>query len=397
MTERRRLQHAWLLPAIAAAGCLPDPPKYDACVNDESQYYTVSPKGCNGHELVTLWEQQTELSQKNDSGQFIKYGVRLLSSQVMLDRKAVYWTDMSGTVIRADKQSGTSRVLFESPSGNSGVVGLDSAGNRLYVEAIVIEDATQRVSSRVIGIDVGTGESRILADLADVVISGVTFVGSRFYFFIEGYGSTGGDGPTLFTGPIDWDSTSRIGDLRTCMSLPAGGSANSGLTLYWIDADGTSLVRADLESCTTSSVLRLQSELVNQPFVWEAEGQLYVDKCNSSGLECGLYRIASDGSLEFLARRLFDPNAPGNAGVDPADMYSVDRLDGDFAEPPRLYKKWLDSTSSPLALAAPFGGTNVLAVDAEYVYVWQNSFDTDGGVIEGSTGFIFERLVRVKR
>jgi len=333
-----------------------------------------------------LWEDYREATDLSGAA-----GVSQV--EIALGNDGIYMTDWDGNILHAPADSSSSHFLFKSPVPGARLFGFDRDGNRLYFTASSIDTQTQRASSQIFGIDVATGESRILADLADTVIGAVAVVGSRFYVS-NGYVTA------IFTGPLDWDATAGIGDLKLCASISSLGQvAISNGTLLGIDVAQSLLAEFDLNTCSTTQVypLATQDEHGYTSVLSAAEGRPYLQHCDWATMDCLLVRVAADGTLEPMASGYV--NVSAGPAVTGENVYLIAKpVGGDEAQFLRLYT-WGDNPNSPIALAAPLSGVSQLVVNAKYVYAVECTSDAADGIFESSNvGYTATcRVLRIRR
>ncbi len=387
MTEHSRHRCAALLLTTLLPGCLPEPPAYNPCAEETSAYFAVAPQGCNGHELTTLWEDRREVTDPTGA-------VGLGRVELVLGNAGAYMTDWDGNILYAAESSNAAQLLFKSPAPGARLIGFDSSSNRLYASVSYFNGQNQRSLSQIFGIDVETGESRVLVDLADTLISTVAVIGNRFYF-ASVYQSA------LFAGPLDWDATSGIADLQTC--VPASlmtQFAISNSTLYNLDYSQTLLVAVDLTTCSTTRVLSLEPP-TGYTSLSSAEGLPYLQDCDFATSGCTLFRLNAEGTIEPMVRGYI---MSGNASpvVAGNSVYLLAKLVGNAdAQPTRLYT-WGASPNSPIALAAPLAMVSQLALDAKYVYAVETTSDWASGIFDSpvsahSDRYATSRFLRVRR
>jgi hypothetical protein len=390
MIEHSRYRGTALLLALVLQGCLPEPPAYDPCVNETSAYFSVVPQGCNGHELTTLWEQRREGTAASISAR---------PTEIVLGNDGIYWTDGDGNIVHAARSSNAGRIVFKLPAEGARVFDFDPDNNRLYTAGTVYDAQSRRITLQIFGIDIATGESRLLADLPDTTSARVDVIGNRFYI-------TNDFDSALLTGPLDWESTAKTSDLRSC--VPASLMSQSVIsknTLYNLstangsDTAPSMLTAVDLTPCSTVWTVALEIPSVNgvSLALSAAEGQPYLQECDDIALDCSLFSVASDGTREPVVRGYFDwASRPTTAG---SDVYVVANAAGNSAaQPTRLYT-WGTDRDLPIAIAAPLASGSQVVVDAEYVYALQDGVDTTDGVFENAdTSYVVSsRIVRIRR
>lgn len=380
---RRRLAVATAIGA-SLTGCLPEPPAYDPCADETSQYFSVAPKGCNGHELTTLWEDR-HLEQFPE--------VLSLPPTLVVGRDEVFWSDGTGRIRRTNDNDDTSVVLYESTAHATAVADFDPSSHRLYILLLHLDDDSNRVSSQIVGVDVETGESRVLVELADIAINGLRAIGGRFYFTLW---NTGADSP-LLTAPLAWDSTSTTRDIQSCVPselmskrLVIGLSA-----AHYLDSDPSSIVSIDLARCSAVAILPVGALGSDQTTLVAAGDELYLQDCDTSAFDCTFSRVDADGNRQLIARGYFSwINSPV---VRDRDVYVVsNRLGNEMAEPPRLYT-WKDDMQAPLAIAAPLLGWVRLALSAKYVYAIESTGGLSAGILESAEYASVSRILRMRR
>lgn len=406
MSKGQRV-YFWISAAIPVAssfcGCLPDPRPYDPCGDNESQYYSVPPKGCNGHTLETMHVRAASLveASSNDgtSGMPIVAYNFGLKEHMALDAHHVYWSSIDGTILRTAKSGGRTDVL-RNPSqvsvvSNSwfapmlSILGLDETRKYLYVGENVTDPATGRNTIEVTGIELESKEARVLARFPDMFLSAAAIRLDQLYF-----SST--DGGPLYSASLDWSRVATPSDLTATISDSVIAFAILEGRVYYLNANQPQLHVVTLDGGATQEIQPTNSPQANASAVELSATAVYFFECdNSQFTGCQWTRITPDGKQQIAASGLSGQDFFLAADADAT--YVVSGQPGAMFGQPKLYGWNASTAAQPVVLAAPVETQRAIALDDDYVYlvvIWSDGTQSSE---DGSQFARSSQLLRVRR
>lgn len=367
--------------AFVCSGCLPDPPAYDACTGDESNYYAVPPKGCNGHVLTTLQESQVS-DPRSSLAMTVNNGGFYVRSTIELDEQYVYWVAPGNVVMRTEKAGEAWAVLFASAGSSAGILGIDQNRRRLYVgeHSFVLPDGI-RSRSRVLqldldapaigseahlaSLDVLPSYASVVADLSDIAFTRAVVSEDRLFLLQgssnQGLGNTLAGRARILTADIVAERVVRASDLQVLVDDSVRDfTLSDSRLLYVLTVAG--LVSLDLESGATEPLLGPEASSA-RPYA--SNGVLLVFSCN--GAECTCSRLEADGSATPLAQGL---NSYHDADIPVvADARGTYVMTDDRHSSSRLLDYSRSSIAPRLMVASLQPVYTLLAMDERYLYI----------------------------
>ncbi|HEY5956512.1 MAG TPA: hypothetical protein VIV60_08170, partial [Polyangiaceae bacterium] len=375
---------------FAMTGCLPDPPAYDPCSDDQSQYYAVAPTGCDGHELQVLYSDERHLVanywEPQPDGTAMLGGLSLsVPSRLVMDDTDLYWFNLSG-VHRTSKDRSHQATLLEVPTNAAAAVGLSRDGAALYVLTIGRSDDANPGESALIGVPLpdraGSEAPQESLFLSDTAVRTILPVEDGFIFV------------------DDSQSLKRVSlvdtDVEVIVDGPISSFTASTDLVYYLRSNDDAIRSLDLVS-GEEQVLFEDAWLTHSQtqLITVGDGIAYYT-CSSGYDSCEWNRVTHAGEAETIARNIAYGTLASVAD-DQAFVAVAAMVNDEFSSgSPGLYS-WSLSDHSRTKLAKPFAMVGGLVVDAQYVYVSETSSDTvelDDG---GSEIVITERLLRVRR
>lgn len=379
---RRRGSPSQLVPGLALAclGCLPDPPAYDACTGDESNYYVVPPKGCNGAVLATLQESQVQDPQSS-LAMAVHQGGFYIRSTIELDEQYVYWVAPDNVVMRTAKTGETTEALFVSAMTSAGILGIDHDRRRLYVGECSVGSLT-RQRSRVLELDLDAPTissealvanvdplptyATVLADLADFAFTRGRVSEDRLFLLQRptglGLSNDFTGAGRLLTAAIEPEKVAQVSDLQILVDDVVQKFTLSDSHLVYLPVAG-GLMSYDLESGMAAPLLNRSA-----PYpvgVHASKGQLLYLRC--AGIECTWTRLEADGGATPLAQGL---NSFGDADIPVvADARGTYVLAHDQHGLSRLLDYSKSSLAPRLMVASLRPVYTLLAMDERYVFI----------------------------
>lgn len=406
MTTMTRLPCVTLRVAVATAtaaltaSCLPDPRPYDACRNEGSEYYAVAPKGCNGHNLVTLAISESRTSE-GDPNDFASSGVPFYFSvhpKLVLDKKYVYWAGPDGAILRTSKTGESTAVLRAATSvsplggpetGSSTIVAdLSGSGAILYIAVLHVDAQSGRYSSQVIAIDLASQESRVVADLVDISPSKLEIADNRFLLLTS-------SGAGILSGPLDQTEVVNTSELRALVVGQIYDFVVVENRAYFVSYDSRSLQSLNLVDGSMKTLLPVSAYASKASVLVATAGQVYFFDCGETQqYSCSWSRVSSDGDSEVAVAGL--SNQDGTIVADAASTYFVGSLASMMYSPMKLYG-WSGPVANPTTMAAPFENVRGMALDSTYVYVAEALGDSLEGEGDEQQRAATSRLVRITR
>lgn len=402
---------------LLTSGCLPDPPAYDACSGDDSEYYVVAPKGCNGHELVNLFVAESEhpTSLVTSPNQRIA-ALSQLATTLELEGEFLYWLAPNRSLLQTHTRKKTHVVLYRGSGVATAVIGLSRERHELYVadiELATAPDGSERVTSRIIAFDLTSpligrlpadgangplpGYARVAAELADVTLTRVATAGNHFYF-------TSGATSTLRRGNLGEQGATRTSDLDVVV---AGSVVDFRLTtpheLHHISFDSSgfaepsvmSLKRLDLDSGKTDVLVALAGTTGNIRLSSRA-GALYLFKCDSTPNTCNWSRVDGANPPVVVADNLSMLGLDTPIVADARGVFVIGSPMERTMDPPRLLD-YAAAVTTPSLLAAPVISITPMELDEEFIFV-QSSYSYETTDAAGTyTAVDTTRLLRIRR
>ncbi|HMA94604.1 MAG TPA: hypothetical protein VKP30_18060 [Polyangiaceae bacterium] len=402
----------WVSVALAS-GCLPDPPPYDACTGENSEYYVVAPKGCNGHELLNLFSRETEHVELSTADLIQRTNaISLLRGSLQLDGRFLYWMAPEHTVLRTHTRDKTHLPLYRAAGIGSAVIGVSGAPHELYVAEIDLDmapDGPQRVTSRIIALDLDSPEigslptesvngmlpsyARVAAELADMNLTKIATVGDRFYFTSD-YASTirsGKLGRSAITRTSDLEVV--VGAMTTEFRLSDANELNYvAYNAPLIDNPSLSLKRLHLDSGKTEVILSLGGN-DNGARLFSRNGELYLFTCDNSDNRCQWSRV--EGDRVVVADELSTQGLETPMAVDARGLFVIGSPRNHMALP--LLLDYTATPTAPSIIAAPIVASVPLELDEEYLYVQSDYSYTTINSRGNSTTIEATRLLRIRR
>lgn len=364
--------------AMLCLGCLPDPPAYDACSEDESNYFVVPPKGCNGHELVTL----SELSFTDPTRSFAMLdhtAAFYVRSTIEIDEDYVYWIAPGNLTMRTAKSGKDQLVLHAATWTSAGILGIDQSRRRLYVGEITSSSESglisPRLGSRILEFDLDSpalgdrqatstddalpSYAKVLAEFTDVLFLRAAVHGDRVYL-LEAHG-----GAKVYAAALDPSRVARDSDLEIVVDEPVhdfGITANSEL-VFLRAASG--MARLNLDTGVTDELLTPEASSAWGSRPYTDHDLVLIPFCQRS--LCTWVSINPDGTRTALAEGIASfQGAETPVVADDQGIYAI----GDTHAGASRLLDFSSSSSFPTLMVASLQPVHTLLnLDEHYVFV----------------------------
>jgi hypothetical protein len=339
--------------------CLPDPRPYDPCIDRES-YYSVSPKGCNGHTVSLLAERTQKLVREIDLP---------TASEIVVDATSIYWEGPDGEVLRTSKDSQRTDTVWL-PDVTSDGLQLESNESHLYIwQSTQSTDDPIPVGSLFV-LDKDTLQTETTATAAAGSPPRLQIVDDAAYV------NAGGISPCLL-------QISLVDSTKTCITsgyIERFAVTAKGIYSISSNADGKAIRFLSVGADAPSPVATVRSEVLAFSVY---DDRVHWMERDDTGFTL---RIADESGELGDGRRV--SGTPNSATLSDDQMYVAGWLDQDVSVS-RLYdfQAW-SATPTIIAAGLPYVTAMTTDDDDLYVSTWSYREDEDGSTA---------RLFRISR
>jgi hypothetical protein len=372
---------------VGSAGCLPDPRPYDPCSDETSKFYSVAPKGCNGHTLEVLYaDKRTGETFASLPDATASLGGRMsVPSALAMNETQVFWFDALGRGHATSKASPHEDTLLQLPSYSTGLIGIAPTGASLDIVTLEQDAEQSELKTRIFEIPLpqsaDPGSLPEPLELRSTRITKIVRAEDQFVF-LDASG-------VLRRAEFGSDESSAIASgyiyAFTVHNTRAYYLRRNDPGVYWVDlADGDEHV------------------LVRDPWLKDHESDLVSAgdgtaffTCDAGFDSCDWVIVRDDGVVQSIAKHLSYGIQDAVADVNTFALVGT-LVENDFHGPAALHA-WDRQSLTHTKLAAPLMMVTQLGLDAEYVYL--NDIANDIFQLErgGSAMVSTERLIRVRR